>query len=138
MTAACLANDVTSLRSRLDLSPAIVRKGGRAQRIAGGFSRPPFCRIAPHVEGCVLELEPGMERIWLDGQACRRKTFASLAAAIDYAVTRGWRYRVLHAAPPPRVPSTRHDRHRLRDDREGGPSGTGLTSQLYECCEAVR
>jgi hypothetical protein len=102
MTAACLAHDVTSLRSRLDLSPAIV--SGRAQRIAGGFSRPPFCRIAPHLEGWVLELEPGMERMWLDGQACRRKTFASLAAAIHHAVTRGWRYRVVHAAPVPPVP----------------------------------
>lgn len=104
MTAACPAHDVTSPRSRLDLSPAIIRKGSRAQRIAGGFSRPPFCRIAPHLEGWVLELEPGMERIWLDGPACRRKTFASLAAAIDYAVKRGWRYRVLHAAPAPQVP----------------------------------
>ena len=104
MTAARLAHDVTSLTNWLDLSPAIVMNGGRAHRIAGGFSRPPFCRIAPHVEGWVLELQPGMERIWLDGHACRRKTFASLAAAINYAVTRGWRYRVVHAAPVLPVP----------------------------------
>ena len=107
MTAACLAHDVTSLRSRLDLSPAIVMKGGRAHRIAGGCSRPPFCRIAPHVEGWVLELVAGTEGSRLDTHArpAWRKTFASLAAAIHYAVTRGWRYRVVHAAPAPRVPS---------------------------------
>jgi hypothetical protein len=45
-----------------------------------------------------------MEKMWLDGQACRRKTFASLAAAIDFAVARGWRYRILHAAPASQVP----------------------------------
>jgi hypothetical protein len=108
MTAACPAQRGASVKGAFHL-PTIVGKRSRAPRTAGGFSRPPFCRIAPDVEGWVLELEPGAERTWFGGQACigRRKIFASLTAAIDYAVARGWRYRVVHAPPLPPIPIRR-------------------------------
>ena len=104
MTAACPVHHVASLKSGIHSPPVLVKKGVRTHRVASGFSRPPFCRIAPHTEGWMLELEPGMSGMWLHDQAERCKTFASLVAAINYAVARGWRYRVVHAAPAAPAP----------------------------------
>src|SRR6185369_11262057 len=99
MTAVCPVHHVASLKSGIHSPPVLVKKGVRTHRVASGFSGPPFCRIAPHTEGWMLELDAGMSGMWLHDQAERCKTFASLVAAIYYAVARGWRYRVVHAAP---------------------------------------
>src|SRR5690349_21305460 len=104
MTAACPARLGTSVDGNFGSFPHPAKRLG-GPRSAGGFRRPPACRIVPEGDGWVLELEPDRGGAWLgsDAHLVWRQTFASLMAAIAYALTRGWRYRVVHVASPPSV-----------------------------------
>lgn len=93
MTAACPANPAAGFNGAIQSLPFNMGKRMRAPRSAGGASRPPTCRIAPDVGGWVLELDPTLNATH---RSEKRMSFHSLMAAIDYAVRRGWRYRVVH------------------------------------------
>lgn len=74
-----------------------IGRGGppKTPRAAGGFSGRGFCRIYPSEEAWVLE-------VFFGGWAAperkdRRKTFPTLTAAILYAVSKGFSYRVTHS-----------------------------------------
>jgi hypothetical protein len=78
------------------LSAGIGRGGPPLQpRQASGFSGRPFCRIYPSGNGWVLEAVRGF---WVTHETQRKTlSFPSLTAAIAYAVTHGFSYRVVHA-----------------------------------------
>jgi hypothetical protein len=67
-------------------------------RTAGGFSGRRFCRIFPCGDQWLLQLEKGG---WSQSASEdeSHKTFATLTAAITYAVQRGLNYRVVHVPP---------------------------------------
>lgn len=80
----------------------------RGPRTARGLSGRPTCRIYPRVAVWVLEVDAA-SGAWLDdrGQASRRLTFPTLAAAIGYAERHGLDYRIER---PRQHPSARRNK----------------------------
>jgi hypothetical protein len=84
---------------RSHTNPDVSLSGGSRRRppihrAASGFSGRRFCRIFPNDSRWILQIEHGG---W--SREGSRKTFATLTAAIVYAVAHGLSYRVVHAAP---------------------------------------
>ena len=65
-------------------------------RSATGFSGRRFCKIYPDVNGWALQL---MDIGWSANEDEYLLHFASLSAAISYAVRNDYSYRVVHAQP---------------------------------------
>jgi hypothetical protein len=92
-------------------------------RRAGGFSGRPFCRIYPEGDEWILEAVRGG---WGSlGPPSRKLRFPALTAAIAYAVTRGFSYRVVHA--PPGSPGRREFARRRPHDVAREKIGRVLT-----------
>jgi hypothetical protein len=63
-------------------------------RAASGFSGRRFCRIYPESGIWILQLDPGPWGLSRED----RQTFATLNAAIAYAIRNGYSYRVVHSS----------------------------------------
>ena len=79
----------------------VPRTGGTMRRppvvrSATGFSGRRFCRIYPDGKGWALQL---MDVGWAANEDEYLVRFASLSAAISYAVRNDYSYRVVHAQP---------------------------------------
>jgi hypothetical protein len=70
------------------------RRPPMGPRTASGFSGRRFCRIFPEGGLWMLQLDPGP---WGPSRE-DRQTFATLNAAISYAIRNGFGYRVVHSS----------------------------------------
>ena len=82
-------------------------------RRATGFSGRRFCKIFPDGKGWALQL---MDVGWAATEDAYLVRFASLAAAISYAVRNDYSYQVVHAQPT--IPTLQP-----RNDSEGRRTG---------------
>ena len=83
-----------ALKCRCILERRIPPPSSHSPQRPSGFSGRRFCRIFPNDSRWILQIEHGG---W-SGEGSR-KIFATLTAAIVYAVAHGLSYRVVHAAP---------------------------------------
>ena len=86
-------------------------------RQAGGFCGRPFCRIYPEGDGWILEaVRSGWGTLGIPN---RKLSFPTLTAAISYAVTHGFSYRVVHA-------------HRQTVQVGESPGASGCTNKKFQ------
>ena len=98
MATDCLARVNNCSKSAPSAAGALMRGGSRRPplmpRTASGFSGRRFCRIFPVGELWMLRVEPGGGGMSTDTQ----KSFATLNAAIAYAIANEFSYRVFHSS----------------------------------------
>jgi hypothetical protein len=97
MATDCLARD--SMEGAQPSAAGALLGGGRrrpplAPRAGSGFSGRRFCRIYPESGVWILQLDPGPWGLSRED----RQTFATLNAAIAYAIKNGFSYRVVHSS----------------------------------------
>jgi hypothetical protein len=98
MATDCLARD--SMEGEQPSAAGALLGGGSCRkppvspRAASGFSGRRFCRIYPEGGVWMLQLDPGPWGLSRED----RQTFATLNAAIAYAIRRGYSYRVVHSS----------------------------------------